>query len=130
VGVPLIVVTLVGLLSRVSLGPVSLALPVALAALLYQLRLTVKLTVPFAGLMALSFLIASRLSTPLLWGGFIVGWVLQFVGHYVYEKKSPAFTKNLQELVVGPLWLVQEAISGKRTSADSPDIMIRSFPLR
>ena len=45
VGVPLIVVSLVGLLSEVSLGPVSLALLVAAAAVLYGLRLSVILTI-------------------------------------------------------------------------------------
>ena len=29
--------------------------------------------------------------------------------HYVYEKKSPAFYKNLVHLLVGPLWIVAKA---------------------
>ena len=96
VGVPLIIVTLVGLLSRISLGPVSLAVPVAVAAVLYDLRLSVKLTLPFAGFIALAFVVAPAVSTAILWAGFLGGWLLQFVGHFVYEKKSPAFFKNLE----------------------------------
>ena len=41
---------------------------------------------------------------------FVLGWVLQFVGHYVYEKKSPAFFRNVTHLLVGPLWILAKAI--------------------
>ncbi|PYQ19595.1 MAG: hypothetical protein DMF81_21345, partial [Acidobacteria bacterium] len=41
---------------------------------------------------------------------FVLGWVLQFVGHYVYEKRSPAFFRNLAHLLVGPLWIVAKAV--------------------
>jgi uncharacterized membrane protein YGL010W len=36
---------------------------------------------------------------------FIGGWVLQLVGHGVFEKRSPAFTKNIEHLLIGPLWV-------------------------
>ena len=118
IGVPLIILTLVGLLSRLSVGPVSLAVPVAVAAILYNLRFSAKLTIPFAGFVVLSFLVTPALPVFVLWVGFLGGWALQFVGHYVYEKKSPAFFKNLQQLLVGPLWLLAEATSRReRTPA-------------
>ena len=41
---------------------------------------------------------------------FVLGWVFQFVGHYVYEKKSPAFARNLVHLLVGPLWILARVI--------------------
>ncbi len=41
---------------------------------------------------------------------FAVGWVFQAVGHAVYEKKSPAFLKNLVHLLVGPLFLLNEVL--------------------
>jgi uncharacterized membrane protein YGL010W len=34
---------------------------------------------------------------------FVVGWVLQFVGHY-YEKKPPEFLKDWRFLFVGLRW--------------------------
>ena len=114
VGVPLIVVSLVGLLSEVSLGPVSLALLVAAAAVLYGLRLSVILTIPFAVVVVASLLAAPVIPMPLEWGGFIVGWVFQFVGHYVYEKRSPAFLMNLRQFLVGPMWLVHEMTARKK----------------
>lgn len=35
---------------------------------------------------------------------FAGGWILQFVGHGVFEKKSPAFLTNVAHLLIGPLW--------------------------
>jgi uncharacterized membrane protein YGL010W len=40
---------------------------------------------------------------------FVFGWILQFVGHYVYEKRSPAFFRNATHLLVGPLWILAKA---------------------
>jgi uncharacterized membrane protein YGL010W len=36
---------------------------------------------------------------------FIVAWVGQFIGHAV-ERKRPSFFKDLQFLMIGPLWLI------------------------
>jgi uncharacterized membrane protein YGL010W len=37
---------------------------------------------------------------------FVVGWILQFVGHAI-EGNQPAFFKNPIYLLVGPLWLLR-----------------------
>jgi uncharacterized membrane protein YGL010W len=42
-------------------------------------------------------------------GMFIIGWIFQGLGHAVYEKRSPAFLKNLLHLLVGPIFLLNEA---------------------
>ncbi|MBC7909235.1 MAG: DUF962 domain-containing protein [Pyrinomonadaceae bacterium] len=39
---------------------------------------------------------------------FIVGWILQFVGHAI-EGNQPAFFRNPVYLIVGPLWLLRRA---------------------
>lgn len=39
---------------------------------------------------------------------FVVGWILQFVGHAI-EGNQPAFFKNPMYLFVGPAWLVRRA---------------------
>ena len=39
---------------------------------------------------------------------FIVGWVFQAIGHYKYEKKSPAFLTNFYHLLIGPYWIYRE----------------------
>jgi uncharacterized membrane protein YGL010W len=44
---------------------------------------------------------------------FITGWVLQFVGHY-YEGRKPAFVDDLVGLLVGPMFIVGEALFAAR----------------
>ena len=38
---------------------------------------------------------------------FVVGWVIQFLGHY-YEKAKPAFVDDLSQFLIGPLFLMAE----------------------
>ncbi len=59
-------------------------------------------------MIAVSILLAlTSIFTPGLWrwalGLFVVGWVLQFIGHY-YEKKPPEFFKDWRFLFVGLRW--------------------------
>ncbi len=41
---------------------------------------------------------------------FVVGWIFQGIGHAVYEKRKPAFLDNLVHLLIGPAFLVNEAL--------------------
>ena len=41
---------------------------------------------------------------------FIVGWILQFVGHWI-EGNQPAFFRNPVYLLIGPLWIARRALS-------------------
>jgi uncharacterized membrane protein YGL010W len=41
-------------------------------------------------------------------GLFIVGWILQLIGHAI-EGNQPAFFKNPMYLLVGPWWLARHA---------------------
>ena len=38
---------------------------------------------------------------------FVVAWIGQFYGHKV-EGKKPSFIKDLQFLLIGPLWVVKK----------------------
>ena len=40
-------------------------------------------------------------------GIFVLGWILQFIGHY-YEGRKPAFVDDLVGLLVGPMFVVAE----------------------
>lgn len=40
---------------------------------------------------------------------FVVGWIFQFIGHFI-EGNQPAFFRNPIYLLVGPLWLVKRAL--------------------
>jgi uncharacterized membrane protein YGL010W len=114
VGIPLIVLSIFALLAGVPLATVggfevTLAEPILLAITAYYLTLDV----PLALLMlaaSLALDLAGR-RIPLLpaAGLFILGWILQFIGHYVYEGRSPAFFRNVVHLLVGPLWILAKA---------------------
>jgi uncharacterized membrane protein YGL010W len=38
---------------------------------------------------------------------FIIGWVIQFIGHH-YEKAKPAFMDDINQLLIGPLFVIAE----------------------
>jgi uncharacterized membrane protein YGL010W len=86
----------------------------ALAAVAYYLLLSPALAagvlVAFAALLVITQALA-RLPWP-LWATslaiFVVAWIGQFVGHAV-EGKRPSFFKDLQFLLIGPLWLLAAA---------------------
>jgi len=43
-------------------------------------------------------------------GFFVVGWAIQFVGHY-YEGRKPAFADDIVGLLVGPMFVVLELLA-------------------
>jgi len=115
VGIPLIVLSLFSMLSAVPLFTVggftvTLAMLLVLGATAYYLRLDPVLAVLMLAISIAS--IAAGRHIPLVWALalFVVGWIFQFIGHYVYEKRSPAFYRNLAHLLVGPLWILAKAL--------------------
>ena len=46
---------------------------------------------------------------------FVLGWILQFVGH-AFEGKAPSFFSDPKFLLIGPLWFVKK-ITGKDQAA-------------
>jgi uncharacterized membrane protein YGL010W len=115
VGIPLIVLSLLALLARVPLFEaggftVTAAEALVVAATVYYLTLDTALAVVMLAASALMAALGRVLPVPVSIGLFVLGWVFQFVGHYVYEKKSPAFARNLVHLLVGPLWIAARTI--------------------
>ena len=114
VGIPLIVLSLFAMLRLVPLFTVggltvSLAEVLLVAASAYYLPLDVTLAALMLALSAASILVGRWIPLGLALALFVVGWIFQFVGHYVYEKRSPAFFRNLAHLLVGPLWILAKA---------------------
>ncbi len=119
-GVPLIVFGVQVLLGRAGfeIGGVFVSamwLVTALACIYY-----LRLELAMGAVMTISLLLmgwaAQGLSftAPYAWliwgvGLFVVGWVIQFVGHY-YEGKKPAFVDDLIGLAIGPLFVVAELL--------------------
>ena len=115
VGIPLIVVSLFALLSAVplfTLGAytVTLAEVVLAATTAYYLRLDPALAGLMLAASVLLIVVGRHMPIGLAIALFVVGWIFQFIGHYVYEKRSPAFYRNLAHLLVGPLWIVAKAV--------------------
>ncbi len=119
VGIPLIVVAVAVLLSRPEwpVGGlwVSPAVILTLFSAWFYLRLELALGVLMTMLMGLSVWAGHVLAaqSTLVWlssgvGLFVVGWVIQFVGHY-WEGRKPAFVDDVSGLIVGPLFVVAEA---------------------
>ena len=114
-GIPMIFFAVLALLAHVPLLDiggltVTLAEIIIVAVTLYYLRLDAALgavmLVVSVVLAAAGRFVPAAVSAAL----FVLGWVLQFVGHYVYEKKSPAFFRNVTHLLMGPLWILAKAI--------------------
>jgi uncharacterized membrane protein YGL010W len=47
----------------------------------------------------------------------VVGWAIQFIGHY-YEGRKPAFVDDVVGLLIGPLFLAVEAAFAMGASAE------------
>lgn len=65
-------------------------------------RLTHSIGIPMIVISLPLFFVSWRWALAL----FIVGWILQFIGH-AFEGNQPAFFSNPLYLLVGPLWLLR-----------------------
>jgi uncharacterized membrane protein YGL010W len=114
-GIPLIVLSTLALLARVPLFTAS-GLTITPAEVLMVLFVAYYFTldVTLAGLMLVAYATldaAGRFIPPVPAVGLLaLGWILQGVGHYVYEKNSPAFFRNFVHLAVGQLWILAKAV--------------------
>jgi uncharacterized membrane protein YGL010W len=121
VGVPMIVFAVGVLLARpaftvdaVTLTPAWIALALAAAWWLTRGSLALGAAVSLASaVLVLAGQHAGSGGTGawLAWGVgcFVVGWIIQFVGHY-YEGRKPAFVDDLVGLLVGPMFVTAEAM--------------------
>ncbi len=121
IGVPMIVFAVGVLLARPEVGFGQWSLTPAwvafgLATLWYLTRGNLLLGVAVSGATAVLMLLAHRVAggstaSWLAWGigFFVVGWVIQFVGHW-YEGKKPAFVDDIVGLLVGPMFVTAEAM--------------------
>ncbi|MFO1425400.1 MAG: Mpo1-like protein [Steroidobacteraceae bacterium] len=117
--VPAIVMTVIGLAASVPVpaamaGAVpwtSWAAPLALAALIWYALLSPALAIGAAFALALLFAAVDGLAALAwpLWQScvviFVLAWIGQFIGHAI-EGRRPSFFKDLQFLLIGPLWLL------------------------
>jgi uncharacterized membrane protein YGL010W len=124
VGIPMIVFAVGVLLARpafgldglrgVALTPAWVAFAVASAWYLTRGNLVLGLATSLAvgALILMAHQVGgSGIAAWLAWGVgfFVVGWAIQFVGHW-YEGKKPAFVDDLIGLLVGPMFVVAEVM--------------------
>lgn len=118
VGVPMIVVAIAILLARpsfewlgVAWSPASL---LVLGTLVFYFRMDLTFGLVFVFIYGATWWLAQSLAaqSTTLWlswgvGLFVVGWAIQFVGHF-WEGKKPAFVDDIAGLFVGPLFVAAE----------------------
>jgi uncharacterized membrane protein YGL010W len=119
IGIPMIVLAVTILLSRpgwevagIWLSPALLA---AAASAWFYLRLDLRFGLVMGALLGLCLWVGQVLAVQPtgLWlgagvGAFVLGWIIQFIGHY-YEGRKPAFVDDISGLIIGPLFVVAEA---------------------
>lgn len=119
IGIPMIVLAVAVLLSRPGIELAGLWLApatlVAFMASVFYLRLDQRFGLLMALLLGLALWAGAVLAgaATALWltigvGLFVLGWIIQFVGHY-YEGRKPAFVDDIMGLAIGPLFVVAEA---------------------
>ena len=117
VGVPIIVFSVVLALVPWTIFGVNIALIAVGVAAVYYLILDRALgTTMLVFLFFFCYLVAVYLNARVDHNGivmglalslFVVGWVIQFIGHK-YEGMKPAFTDDIMGLVIGPLFIMTE----------------------
>lgn len=128
VGIPMIVLAVTILLSRPAWDvgglPLTPALLVSVLSSLFYLRMDLRFGLAMALQLALclwasQWFAAQETAVWLGWGIglFVVGWAIQFLGHY-WEGRKPAFVDDLVGLLVGPLFLTAEVAFALRLRTD------------
>ena len=118
--VPLIMLTLLGLLSLIKIPlsianmPINLSHILLVVALLFYLRLSVSISFGMIIISFITLFIINRLEiifpdiNQLLYlyiSIFVLSWIGQFIGHKI-EGKKPSFFEDIQFLLIGPAWLL------------------------
>ena len=141
IGVPMIVLALMVLLSRpawvVSDLALSPAVLIVVVLLLYYLRLHIAMGLIMAALLVSGLFLSAWVATldDAIWlatgvGGFLLGWVIQFVGHY-FEGRKPAFFDDVMGLAIGPLFVVAEVLFKLGLFSElAQEVETRSGPVR
>jgi len=128
VGIPLIVLSIGMLLSMVSLDIAGNAVTLAslmwvLSTLWYLTRGNLLLGLATSAVNGALIALAHTPEAASGWGlnvlydaawfpglaVFVIGWIIQFVGH-IYEGRKPAFVDDVVGLLVGPMFVVGEVL--------------------
>ena len=116
--VPLIMITLLGLLSLVEFNlteyySINLSAFLIVLAIIFYVRLSISITLGMillsgSCIQLINFLESNYNNFELLIFYmiiFILAWIGQFIGHKI-EGKKPSFFEDIQFLLIGPAWLL------------------------
>jgi uncharacterized membrane protein YGL010W len=114
--IPLIVFQIIAMLDWVPLThPAGTAARVTVAhvayvgVIIWYLTLDVPLGLGMAVLFGLCFPLARVTPWPIVLAVGAAAWGIQLWGHVVWEKRQPAFMRNILHALVGPLFFVAKA---------------------
>lgn len=102
--VPLITFSVLGILWAIHPGVAFLAVG---TSLMFYAMLSWRIAAAMLGLSAIMLLILDAMPS-VFWPSviiFVLAWIGQFIGHQV-EGKKPSFFKDVQFLLIGPIWLL------------------------
>jgi uncharacterized membrane protein YGL010W len=113
VAIPLIVFHTVAMLDWVGLFTlpgtaftVTLAHVAILGGVAWYVSMNVKLALFMALFLGLCLPLGWVTPRPIVIAVAIAGWLVQLAGHLVWEKKSPAFLRNMLQALIGPFFFV------------------------
>jgi uncharacterized membrane protein YGL010W len=107
VGIPLIILGIMGVAHLAALGPLDLAIVGGAATLLYYFAIDPRGALISTVLFAVMYEIAIRLPWQVALAALVIGWVFQLVGHR-FEGTKPKFLENIVYLLIGPLYFFEE----------------------
>jgi uncharacterized membrane protein YGL010W len=109
-GIPLIMLSLIGMLARAGVGHVNAAVALIVVSEIVYFMLEWRLAVAMLVVSVAFYFAGAAIPLWINMALFVLGWIFQFIGHSVYEHKSPAFLTNVLHLLVGPLWILNDVV--------------------
>lgn len=123
-GIPMIMFSLIGMLTQVTLfdvGTIRLDVAMVLIALssAYYFVIEWRLGMAMIAVSIVFYFVSAAIPFWINVALFVLGWIFQFIGHKVYEHKNPAFFRNFVHLLIGPLWILNDVIPVVKSSGQS-----------
>jgi uncharacterized membrane protein YGL010W len=122
-GIPMIMLSLIGMLTQVPLLDVAtvkidLAMVLIAASAAYYFVIEWRLAIAMVAVSIAFYFIGATLPLFVNATLFVLGWIFQFIGHKVYEHKNPAFFRNFVHLLIGPLWILNDVVPVVKRTPD------------
>lgn len=120
-GIPMIMLSLIGMLTLVPLFTVGTvrydaAMLLIAAAAAYYFVIEWRLAVAMVAISIAFYFIGAAIPFVINVALFVLGWIFQFIGHKVYEHRNPAFFRNFVHLLIGPLWILNDVVPVVKTN--------------